>query len=208
MGNAERPKAKTMRRFGELLISRPKYARILEKRPYPPGAHGKEKSFRRGRRSDFALQLEEKQKLAFIYNVRERQMRNYYLKASRMPGVTGDNLLSLLESRLDNVVYRLGFAATVWAARQIVSHGHIQVNGRKLNIASYQVKPGDTITLRDRMRQNPDMQVAMDSRGPLPDYLTYEEAGFTGTILRAPQRSDIQIPVQEQLIVEFYTRKT
>lgn len=207
MGNS-RPKAKTMRRFGEVLIARPKYQRIVDKRPYPPGMHGKEKALRRGRLSDFGLQLTEKQKLAFIYNVGERQMRRYYLKASRMPGVTGDNLLALLETRLDNLVYRLGFANTIWAARQMVSHGHILVNGKKLNVASYQVVPGDTITLHQRMRSNVQVVEAIESRGPLPEFVSYEEASFTGTLIRVPNRQEIAIPVTEQLVVEYYTRKT
>ncbi|KAB2903836.1 MAG: 30S ribosomal protein S4 [Anaerolineae bacterium] len=207
MGNS-RPKAKTMRRFGEVLIARPKYQRIVDKRPYPPGMHGKEKALRRGRLSDFGLQLTEKQKLAFIYNVGERQMRRYYLKASRMPGVTGDNLLALLETRLDNLVYRLGFANTIWAARQMVSHGHILVNGKKLNVASYQVVPGDMITLHQRMRSNVQVVEAIESRGPLPEFVSYEEASFTGTLIRVPNRQEITIPVTEQLVVEYYTRKT
>lgn len=207
MGNS-RPKAKTMRRFGEVLIARPKYQRIVDKRPYPPGMHGKEKALRRGRLSDYGLQLTEKQKLAFIYNVGERQMRRYYLKASRMPGVTGDNLLALLETRLDNLVYRLGFANTIWAARQVVSHGHILVNGKKLNVASYQVVPGDTITLHQRMRSNVQVVESLESRGPLPEFLSYEEATFTGTLIRVPNRQEIAVPVTEQLVVEYYTRKT
>jgi len=207
MGEA-RPKAKQMRRFGEVLISRPKYQRILEKRPYPPGVHGKEKAFRRGRQSDYALQLEEKQKLAFIYNVRESQILRYYLKATRMPGVTGENMLVLLETRLDNLCYRLGFGATIWAARQIVNHGHILVDGKKLDIPSYAVVPGQTITLDERMRRNPDVELALDARGPLPDFLHYEEASFTGTMQQMPKGEDIRIPVNEQLVVEFYARKT
>jgi small subunit ribosomal protein S4 len=207
MGNS-RPKAKQMRRFGEVLVSRPKYQRILEKRPYPPGVHGREKSFRRGRQSDYALQLEEKQKLAFIYNIREKQMRRYYLKATKMPGVTGDNMLVLMESRLDNLCYKLGFGATIWAARQIVNHGHIQIDGKKLDIPSYSVVPGQTITLRERMRQNPDIQVSIESRGPLPDYLHFDDKALVGTLERLPTRDDIQIPVNEQLVVEYYTRKT
>lgn len=203
-----RPKAKTMRRFGEVLVSRPKYQRIVEKRPYPPGIHGKEKAFRKGRQSDYAMQLEEKQKLSFIYNVRERQMRNYYVKASRLPGVTGDNLLVLLERRLDNLCYRLGFGATIWASRQLVNHGHILVDGKKVDIPSYSVVPGQTITLVDKLRQNADIQVSLDARGPLPDFLEYEEAAFTGKFKDLPRREDIRIPVNEQLVVEFYTRKT
>ena len=203
-----RPKAKTMRRFGELLVARPKYQRILDKRPYPPGAHGKEKSFRRGRQSDYALQLQEKQKLAFIYNIRERQMLNYYLKASRMPGVTGDNLLVLLERRLDHLVYKLGFAATIWAAKQLVGHGHVQVNGQKVDIPSYSVNPGQIISLREKMWRNPNVIEALESRGPLPDYVTLDEASFSATVERLPNREEIPIPVNEQLVVEFYSRKT
>src|SRR5574341_164876 len=186
MGSS-RPKAKTMRRFAELLVPRPKYQRILDKRPYPPGSHGKEKAFRRGRQSDYALQLQEKQKLAFIYNIRERQMLNYYLKASRLAGVTGDNLLILLERRLANLVYRLGLAATVWAARQLIGHGHVQVNGQKIDITSYSVNPGQTITLREKMRQNPGVLESLQSRGPLPDFLAFEEASFMGTLERLPR---------------------
>ncbi len=208
MGNSSRPKAKTMRRFGEVLVSRPKYQRIVEKRPFPPGQHGKEKALRRGRLSDYGLQLTEKQKLAFIYNVGERQMRRYYLKASRQPGVTGDNLLALLETRLDNLVYRMGFANTIWAARQLVNHGHVLVNGKKMNIPSYQVAPGDTMTLRERMRQNVGVVEAIEGRGPMPEFVGYEEAAFTGTLIRLPNRQEIAIPVNEQLVVEFYTRKT
>ena len=126
MASYHGPKAKQQRRFGEVLVSRQKYQKIVEKRPYPPGDHGKEKQYRSGRRSNFGLQLDEKQKLSFIYNVRERQLRNYYKKADQMPGRTGENMLILLERRLDNVVYRAGFAATIWAARQIVGHGHIE----------------------------------------------------------------------------------
>lgn len=203
-----RPKAKQMRRFGEVLMPRPKYQKIVEKRPYPPGVHGKEKAFRRGRQSDYALQLEEKQKLAYIYNVQERQMLRYYLKASQMPGVTGDNMLILLESRLDNLVYRLGFGATIWAAKQVVGHGHILIDGGKLDVPSYSVVPGQTITLREKMRQNPNVVEAMQSKGPLPEYLLYDEASFTATLERLPYREDIQLPVNEQLVVEFYSRKT
>jgi small subunit ribosomal protein S4 len=135
-------------------------------------------------------------------------MRRYYLKASTMPGVTGDNLLMLLETRLDNLVYRLGFGSTIWQARQIVGHGHVLVNDRKLDVPSYQVVPGDVITLRNRMRQNPDVELAMDARGPLPEFISYDEAAFSGTLDRLPSREEITIPVQEQLVVEFYTRKT
>ena len=130
MASYHGPKARVQRRFGEILIPRPKYQRIMEKRAYPPGDHGRDKQYRSGRRSDYGLQLDEKQKLAYIFNVRDRQLRNYFVKARQQSGNTGANLLALLERRLDNVVYRAGLAATIWAARQLVSHGHILVNGK------------------------------------------------------------------------------
>ena len=138
MASYHGPRAKVQRRFGQVLIPRAKYQRILEKRPYPPGDHGKEKQFRSGRRSDYGQQLMEKQKLSFVFNIRERQMRNYFLKARRQPGNTGANLLLLLERRLDNMVYRAGFAATIFAARQLVKHGHVLVDGARLDLPSDQ----------------------------------------------------------------------
>src|SRR5215470_12345203 len=128
MASYHGPKARVQRRFGEVLVPRPKYARILDKRAYPPGDHGKEKQFRSGRRSDYGLQLNEKQKLAFIYNIREKQLRRYFLRARQGSGNTGENLVVLLERRLDNIVYRAGIAPTIWAARQLVAHGHVTVN--------------------------------------------------------------------------------
>src|SRR5690606_21587955 len=178
MASYHGPKAKVQRRFGEVLIPRAKYQKVLEKRPYPPGDHGKEKQFRSGRRSNYSLQLDEKQKLAFIYNVRERQMRNYYKKADSMPGRTGENLLILLERRLDNVVYRAGFAATIWAARQIVGHGHVLVNGERLDLPSYQVKPGDVVTLREKMRKNVHVTEWMEQGVYSPAYLSVDADSF------------------------------
>ena len=168
MASYHGPKAKKQRRFGELLVPRAKYAGILDKRAYPPGQHGKEKSFRSGRRSNFGLQLDEKQKLAFIYNVRDRQLRGYYMKAVQMTGRTGDNLLGLLERRLDNLVYKAGFGATIWAARQIVAHGHILVDGTRLDLPSYQVKPGQVIEVHPRMRKNAHVMEWVDQVGAYP----------------------------------------
>jgi small subunit ribosomal protein S4 len=208
MASYHGPKAKVQRRFGEVLVSRPKYQRILEKRPYPPGDHGKDKQFRSGRRSNYGMQLNEKQKLAFMYNVRESQLRRYFVRARRQPGNTGTNLLTLLERRLDNLVYRAGFAPTIWAARQLVSHGHVLVNGERLDIASYQVNIGDTISLHQRMRQNVHVVEAMESVGSIPDYLTLDKNAFTLRFDRVPDRKEMPIPIDEQLIVEFYTRLT
>lgn|SRR5690606_4204751 len=208
MASYHGPKAKVQRRFGEVLVSRPKYQRILEKRPYPPGDHGKDKQFRSGRRSNYGMQLNEKQKLAFMFNVRESQLRRYFVRARRQPGNTGTNLLTLLERRLDNLVYRAGFAPTIWAARQLVSHGHVLVNGERLDIASYQVNIGDTISLHQRMRQNVHVVEAMESVGSIPDYLTLDKNAFTLRFDRVPDRKEMPIPIDEQLIVEFYTRLT
>jgi small subunit ribosomal protein S4 len=208
MSSNHGPKAKVQRRFGEVLVPRPKYARILEKRAYPPGDHGKEKQYRSGRRSDYGLQLNEKQKLSFIFNIRETQMRRYFMKARRIPGTTGGNLLSLLERRLDNMVYRAGFASTIWAARQLVNHGHILVNGRRLNIPSYSVEVGDVLSVSEKMRQNPHVVESMESGGNFPQYLDVSRTAFSATLNQIPQRQDIPVPVDEQLVVEFYTRLT
>ncbi|HLV34161.1 MAG TPA: 30S ribosomal protein S4 [Spirillospora sp.] len=208
MASYHGPKAKVQRRFGEVLVPRPKYAKILEKRPYPPGDHGKDKQFRSGRRSNYGIQLNEKQKLAFIFNVRENQMRRYFIKARRQPGNTGANLLTLLERRLDNVVYRAGFAATIWAARQMVVHGHVLVNGRRLDIPSYLVEIGDEVSLIEKMRQNVHVVEALESIGSVPDYYSLDKNNFTIRLDRLPERKEIPVPVDEQLIVEFYTRLT
>jgi small subunit ribosomal protein S4 len=208
MASYHGPKAKVQRRYGEVLVPRPKYAKILEKRPYPPGEHGKDKQFRSGRRSNFAIQLAEKQKLAFMFNVRDRQMRRYYTRARNRPGNTGTNMLVMLERRLDNVVYRAGFAATIWAARQLVGHGHVLVNGERLNIASYSVNVGDEISLIDKMRQNVHVVESMDSMGSLPDYLTLNREKLSVSFGHVPERKELPIPIDEQLIVEWFNRIT
>ena len=208
MASYHGPKARVQRRFGEVLIPRPKYSRILEKRAYPPGDHGKEKQFRQGRRSDYGLQLSEKQKVAFIYNVREGQLRRYFLRARRMPGNTGANLLALLERRLDNLVYRAGFAATIWAARQMVSHGHILVDGVRLNIPSYLVAPGENIAVVEKMRKNVHVVESLESNVYAPQYLSLDNASVSATLTRIPDRGEIQVPIDESLVVEFYTRLT
>ncbi|MEZ4668548.1 MAG: 30S ribosomal protein S4 [Anaerolineae bacterium] len=206
MASYHGPKAKQQRRFGEVLIPRPKYAKILDKRAYPPGDHGKEKQFRSGRRSDYGMQLTEKQKVAFIYNVREGQLRRYFMKARQMPGNTGANMIAMLERRLDNLVYRAGFAATIWAARQLVGHGHILVNGKRLNIPSYQVRPGEVISVVEKMRKNAHVIEAMESNAYSPQYLDVDANTTSATFTRIPERGEIQIPVEESLVVEFYNR--
>ena len=208
MASYHGPKAKVQRRFGELLIPRNKYQRILEKRQHPPGEHGREKQFRSGRRSDYGQQLDEKQKLAFIFNVRERQLRNYYKKADQMPGRTGANLLIQLERRLDNIVHRVGFAATIWAARQLVVHGHIQVNGRRLDLPSYEVRVGDVVSVRPKMQKNVHIIEWMEEGGNPPPYLELEPEQFSATFARIPEQRDVPVPVDIQLVVEYYNRLT
>ena len=208
MASYHGPKAKPQRRFGELLVPRPKYSKILEERAYPPGEHGREKSFRSGRRSNYAMQLDEKQKLAFIYNVRERQMRNYYKKAALMSGPTGVNLLSLLERRLDNVVYKSGLGATIWAARQIVGHGHIMVNDQRVNLPSYQVKAGDVVEVSDKMKKNVHIQEWIQQSAYFPPYLIVDKDNYRVTLDRVPEEGEVQTPIDIQQVVEFYNRLT
>ncbi len=162
---------------------------------------------RRRKVSEYGAQLQEKQKVKFVYGVLEKQFHRYYLKASNMKGITGENLLSLLERRLDNVVYRLGHAKTRRRARQIVVHGHIMVNGRKVNIPSYLVKAGDVITLRERSRESEMFKSLREGTGSLiPKWLTFDAQNLTGTVAALPTREDIDLQVQENMIVEFYSR--
>ena len=162
---------------------------------------------RRRKVSEYGTQLKEKQKVKFVYGVLEKQFHRYYLKASNMKGSTGENLLSLLERRLDNVVYRLGLAKTRRMARQIVVHGHIMVNGRKVNVPSYLVKAGDVITLRERSREQEMFKSLREGTGAVtPKWLTFSAPTLTGTVSALPTREDIDYPVQEHLIVELYSR--
>ncbi|HVU12962.1 MAG TPA: 30S ribosomal protein S4 [Phototrophicaceae bacterium] len=208
MASYHGPKAKVQRRFGEVLIPRTKYQKILEKRPYPPGDHGKEKQYRSGRRSDYGLQLSEKQKLSFIFNIRETQMRRYFLRARQQPGNTGTNLLRMLERRLDNLVYRAGFAPTIWAARQFVKHGHVLVDGKRVDLPSYAVTPGQTVSVKESMRKNQHVLDAMEGVAYNLNYLQVDKNAFSARLAALPEREEIPVPVDEQLIVEFYTRLT
>lgn len=176
----------------------------VERRRYPPGEHGQ----RRSKFSDYGIQLKEKQKAKETYGVLERQFRKYYKKASRKKGVTGEILLQLLERRLDNVVYRLGFAANRRQARQFVGHGFIMVNGRKVNIPSFIVKPGDQVEVAEKRRAVPavtDSLSKVEGRG-VPAWLELDGANFRGKVLNPPLREDIALPVNEQLIVELYSK--
>ena len=162
---------------------------------------------RRRKVSEYGAQLKEKQKVRFIYGVLEKQFRHYFEKASNMKGVTGENMLQLLELRLDNVVYRLGLAKTRRMARQVVGHGHIRVNGKKVDIPSYQVKKGDVITLRERSTQIEAFKALREGTSVLlPKWLTFDAQNLTGTVASLPSREDIEYEVQENMIVEFYSR--
>jgi len=200
------PKARLMRRFGEAFSYSPKYSRILEKRPYPPGQHGHKQ--RRPRLGDYGQRLFEKQKLRAIYNISEGQMRRYMKEAMRRPGRTGENLLQLLECRLDNVAYRLGFSPTIWGTRQLVNHGHIRVNGRKVDIPSFLVLPGDVISISEKMKNNPHIQawVSMRPSALIPSYLSADRENLSGVLTRMPSREEIPVNVNESFIVEFYAK--
>ena len=176
----------------------------VERRSYAPGQHGK----RRNKLQPYGMQLREKQKVRRVYGVLEAQFRRYFAEASRLKGVTGENLLRLLEMRLDNVVYSLGFASSRSQARQLVRHGHVQVNGRTTNVPSFQVKPSMEITLKEGMRANTLVNEALDTaqgRG-VPPWLELDAEGYRGKVLSLPSREDIRLPIQEQLIVELYSR--
>ncbi|GGN04734.1 30S ribosomal protein S4 [Thermus composti] len=177
----------------------------MERRPYPPGQHGQ----RRSRRpSDYAVRLREKQKLRRIYGISETQFRNLFEEASKKKGVTGTVFLGLLESRLDNVVYRLGFAVSRRQARQMVRHGHITVNGRRVDLPSYRVKPGDEIAIAERSRNLAFIREnleAMKGR-KVGSWLSLDLENMKGTFLRLPDREDLALPVNEQLVIEFYSR--
>jgi len=176
----------------------------IERRPYPPGQHGQG----RQKASEYARQLREKQKVKRIYGLLERQFRRYFQEAERLPGVTGEKLLELLELRLDNAVYRLGFAATRSEARQLVRHGHFTVNGRKVDIPSYQVRPGQVIDVREKSRQIQRINDSMGAveRHGVPSWLAVDAETYRGTVQSIPQRSDIQAAIEEQLIVELYSK--
>lgn len=182
----------------------PKCAVEANRKPYPPGQHTQ----RRRKMSEYGLQLREKQKAKFLYGILERQFRRIFAEAERRPGSTGENLLRLLEMRLDNVVYRLGFATSRAQARQLVTHGHITVNGQKVNIPSYETKVGQVIEVRPRSRQLEYFKTLAEElkHRHVPSWLSLDVENMRGRILTVPSRSEIEANVQEQLIVEYYSR--
>jgi small subunit ribosomal protein S4 len=199
------PKARVSRRLGVNIWGTQGENKAMEKRPYPPGEHGRTR--RRGNPTEYLLQLQEKQKARFSYGLTERQFRNLYKEASRRDGVTGENMLRYLELRLDNVVYRAGWAATRPQARQFTTHGHVKVNGKRVDIPSYRVRKGDVIELKDKSREMVAVQWNRDvlSRTP-PPWLDTADDGFQVTVRELPLREHIDVPVREQLIVELYSK--
>jgi len=205
MAKSSVPKGKLVRKFGENIFGNPKYDSLLNKKPYTPGQHG---PTRRRRLSNYGVQLREKQKIKAMYGVLERQFRNYFHKAEKMTGETGTNLLQLLECRLDNVVYRLGLASTRSQARQMVSHAHFLLNNRKCNYPSATVKPGDVVQVRERSRK---MEIIMDAMKRIKGdiglpWLELDKAKMTGTFLAVPERDEMALTVNEQLVVELYSK--
>ncbi len=195
------PKHKACRRARTPLCQSKKCP--VDRRPYPPGEHGRG----RIRESDYQIQLREKQKLRVMYGVLERQFRRYYEEAARRPGITGDALLQILESRLDNVVWRSGFAATRQQARQLVNHGHIQVNGKKVDIPSYQVRQGDVVSIKETSTDLVIVQHAVDTIERLsPEWLDVNLEARKATVRDLPSREQIDTAIQEQLIVELYSK--
>ena len=176
----------------------------IERRPYPPGDHGRTQLRRKD--SEYLVQLREKQKARRYYGVLEKQFRGYYEKASRQPGITGENLLRMLECRLDNVLVRLGFASSRRQARQLVRHGHWTVNGRRVDIPSYQVREGDVIAVKASTPAEPVIRDATELTGQVPAWLQADHDSLTAKVLRKPERREIAAPVQEQLIVELYSK--
>ncbi len=200
------PRARISRRLGTNIFGTRGEAAALEKRPYPPGMHGRTR--RRGNNNtEYLFQLQEKQKARFSYGLTERQFRKVYAEASRRPGVTGENMLQILELRLDNVVYRAGLGATRPQARQFVNHGHIKVNGKRVNIPSYRVRKGDVIEFKEKTRDNSLVQWNKDvlDRTP-PAWLDLDASGYSVTVYSEPLREQIDVPLREQLIVELYSK--
>jgi small subunit ribosomal protein S4 len=175
----------------------------LVKKPYAPGQHGQD---RRRKASNYGEQLTEKQKVRFMYGVNEKQFRKTFDEAGKMKGVHGENFLRLLESRLDNLVYRIGFSTTRKGARQLVNHGHITVNGKKVDIPSYRCKPGDVISIKDSDKEFVIIKASLEKAPRRVEFITYDEAKMAGTYVRYPERSELNADINESLIVEFYNR--
>lgn len=205
MGQYTGPAVKISRREGVNLTETPKVQKYMERRPYPPGQHGQR---RRRKISDYGVRLREKQKLRYYYHMSEKQFSNLFKEASRKEGATGAVFLQLLESRLDNVVYRLGIAHTRRQARQFVGHGHIEVNGKRVDIPSYRVQPGDEIAVTTKVRGNELIRdnIAERKRGKTLPWLEFDSESLKGRFLHVPAREDIVVPVNELQVIEYYSR--
>jgi small subunit ribosomal protein S4 len=200
------PRRRIVRRLGTPLHGLTR--QTPDERPYPPGQHGPTQAMRRRRVSEYAVRLKEKQKLRYYYGINEVQLRNYVRRAARRSGPTGQNLLGALESRLDNVVFRLGLAPTIPAARQLIVHGHVRVNDRKTSAPAYSLSVGDRVRVRDRSKAHP-LVAAGAANGPeltLPAYLARDDDGFGGKVVSLPAREDVPIDLSEALVVEYYAR--
>ena len=205
MAKSTTAKGKLVRKFGENIFGNPKYDRLLNRKPYNPGQHGQS---RRAKLSNYGIQLREKQKIKFMYGLLEKQFRLTFQKADKMKGETGTNMLQLLESRLDNVVHRLGFAISRPAARQLVSHKHILLNDKCVNIPSLIVKPGDVISIRNKSKKMDCIIESMKNiKGDIDlAWLSLDKAKMSGTFISIPEREDMKLTVNEQLVVELYSK--
>lgn len=194
------PANKKSRRVG---FSTLENGKDLTKRPYKPGQHGQD---RKAKASNYSIQLNEKQKVKFTYGLNEKQFRLLFNKAGKMQGIHGENFLRLLESRLDNIVYRMGLSRTRRGARQIVNHGHILVNGKKVDIPSYMVKPGDVISVKESSKDHKAIKEALEAINNTVEFVTFDKNKLEGTYVRLPERSELSSDINEALIVEFYSR--
>jgi len=195
------PKTKIARKFGEAIFGDDK---SFEKRNYPPGQHGNTR--RRGKKSEYAIQLNEKQKARYTYGILERQFRNMFKRANAAPGITGEVLLQMCEPRLDNVVFRMGVSPTRSGARQLVNHGHMTVNGEKVTIPSYQLKPGDVVGVREKSKSLNIIISALENANHVYEWITWNDENKEGTFVSVPERIQIPENINEQLIVELYSK--
>lgn len=175
----------------------------LVKRPYGPGQHGKD---RKSKLSNYGIQLVEKQKMKFIYGINEKQLKKAFEKAGKLTGIHGENLFKLLESRLDNIVYRMGLANSRNGARQLVNHGHINVNGKRVDIPSFQVKPGDVVAVRENSKEHKAMKEALEKTAKTVDYVSFDKTKLEGSYVRLPERSELTSEINESLVIEYYKR--
>lgn len=194
------PMYKKSRRYGFSVLENGKE---LAKKPYIPGEHGQD---RRKKLSDYGVQLQEKQKVRFMYGLNEKQFKKVFQDAVKMKGVNGENLLKLLESRLDNLVYRIGFSTTRKGARQLVNHGHVTVNGKKVNIPSYRVKPGDVIGLVEKDKEMAIVKASLEALHNKVEFISYDDKKMEATYVRLPERSELNADIDEALIIEYYNR--